>query len=122
MKPIPHSVNLEFAGLFKHPLSTQLISCHLQLNRGAVHLETAFAVKSRSKVLVLQLSRGAIASHFCHWTRPFVPHVGAYWQATSALFGHIPQIAESERSGVTLSNMHALIRSFFRTWAALLAS
>ena len=28
------------------------------------HLETDFAVKSRSKVPILQLSRGAMASHF----------------------------------------------------------
>src|SRR6266481_4863078 len=47
------------------------------------HLETDFAVKSRSKVPILQLSRGATASHFCHWARPFIPHVGAYRQARS---------------------------------------
>src|SRR5208283_3039058 len=41
--------------------------CHLQLNRGAAHLEITFAVNSRSRVPVLQLSRGAMASHFCHW-------------------------------------------------------
>jgi hypothetical protein len=58
-------------------------SCHLQLNRGAAHLETVFAVNSRSRVPVLQLSRGAMASHFCHWARPFIPHVGAYRQARS---------------------------------------
>ena len=44
--------------------------CHLQLNRGAAHLETDFAVNSRSRVPVLQLSRGAMASHFCHWHVP----------------------------------------------------
>src|SRR6266436_2579345 len=38
--------------------------CHLQLNRGAAHLEINFAVNSRSRVPVLQLSRGAMASHF----------------------------------------------------------
>ena len=55
---------------------------HLQLNRGAAHLEINFAVNSRSRVPVLQLSRGAMASHFCHWARPFIPH-GAYRQARS---------------------------------------
>jgi hypothetical protein len=57
--------------------------CHLQLIRGAAHLEINFAVNSRSRVPVLQLSRGAMASHFCHWARPFIPYVGAYRQARS---------------------------------------
>src|SRR5208283_4956591 len=57
--------------------------CHLQLNRGAAHLEINIAVNSRSRVPVLQLSRGAMASHFCHWARPAIPHVGAHRQARS---------------------------------------
>jgi hypothetical protein len=44
--------------------------CHLQLIRGAAHLEIGFAVNSRSRVPVLQLSRGAMASHFCRTFQP----------------------------------------------------
>ena len=47
-------------------------NCHLQLNRGAAHLETDFAIKSGAKIPFLQLNRGANASHFCH-LRPFNP-------------------------------------------------
>jgi hypothetical protein len=53
-------------GIPVHSLGSTLRPCHLQLNRGAAHLEINFAVYSRSRVPVLQLSRGAMASHFCH--------------------------------------------------------
>ena len=72
--------------------------CHLQLNRGAAHLEINFAVNSRSRVPVLQLSRGAMTSHFCHWARSFNPHVGAYRQARSPSY-----MARSLRSASKLA-------------------
>ena len=53
-------------GIPVHSLGSTLRPCHLQLNRGAAHLKINFAVYSRSRVPVLQLSRGAMASHFCH--------------------------------------------------------
>src|SRR5208282_415205 len=46
--------------------------CHLQLNRGAAHLEITFAVKSRSNGVP-----------FLSLTRPYIPHVGAHRQARS---------------------------------------
>ena len=66
-----------------HPRDSMLFSrpgkeplggcCHLQLNRGAAHLETAFAINSGAKIPFLQLNPGAIASHFLRV--PLIPHV-----------------------------------------------
>jgi len=56
-------------GIPVHSLGSTLRPCHLQLNRGAAHLEINFAVYSRCRVPVLQLSRGAMASHFCHYVQ-----------------------------------------------------
>jgi hypothetical protein len=68
---------------FRRLMEKALRSCHLQLNRGAAHLEIDFAVNSRSRVPVLQLIRGANGVPFLSLTRPYIPHVGAYRQARS---------------------------------------